>query len=164
MTTETDAYLAAVEAIGCVYIDINEDAAAAYLRKRFVTREEHEKAQETVRRVQASARTLTATQAEIYERYHKATGINTEAVATLDSEREANAILTAEVAVLTAERGRLLARIGAMEDAELRDIELEEALKSVGIYAYGPDAERFETMFAAAMRARQALNQEPTNG
>lgn len=62
---------------------------------------------ETVRRVQASARTLDATRAEIYDHYAKASQINTEAVTTLDSEREANAILTAEIERLREALGQI---------------------------------------------------------
>ena len=160
MTTETDPYLEAVyeisesgcsdpECAGCL-------SYAAYLRERFVTREEYEEAQETVRRVQASARTLTATQAEIYERYHKATGINTEAVATLDSEREANAILTAEVAALTAERDRLR---GALEPFAAMAAAYDPDDGDDGLWAY--DA---RPTIGHLRKARQALNQEPTNG
>ena len=92
-----------------------DEAAANYLRDRvteaFVPREKYEKAQETVRKVQAAARTLETTRCEIYDHYRKASVINTEAVATLDSEREGNAILTAE-----------------LEAAEARVKELEAAL------------------------------------
>ncbi|MDR6511430.1 nicotinamide riboside kinase [Novosphingobium capsulatum] len=60
-------------------------------------RAEIERLRETVRRVQASAKTLDATQSQIYDHYRKASVINVEAVATLDSERAANAILTNEI-------------------------------------------------------------------
>ena len=39
----------------------------------------------------------------------------------------------------------------------LLGVETEDALKVAGIYTYGPDAEKFEAMFAAAMRTRKTL-------
>lgn len=65
--------------------------------------------QETVGRVQASARALSSTQTEIYEHYRKASVLNTEAIETLDSEREANALLTQEIDELT-ERLQVIAQ------------------------------------------------------
>lgn len=61
------------------------------------------------------------------------------------------------IRTLIAERDKSLSAIGEVLDHELRDVELEDALKAVGIYTYGPDAERFEQMFAAAMKCRAAL-------
>jgi len=48
----------------------------------------------------------------------------------------------------------LLAQIGEAGSHDLNDVELEAALAAVGIFSYGPDAERFEVMFQAAMKAR----------
>jgi len=79
------------------------------------------KANETVRRVQASARTIDATRSEIYAGYVKAGKVNTEAVATLDSEREANAILTAE-------NTALCNRVDALKESMTRYIAAVEAL------------------------------------
>ena len=45
--------------------------------------------------------------------------------------------------------------------SKLTDVELEAALTEVGIFVYGPDAERFEKMFAAAMKCRFLLSEEP---
>jgi len=64
---------------------------------------ENEAMKETVRRVQASARTLDASQREIYDHYVKVSVVNTEAVATLDSERDANALLTERIEQLERE-------------------------------------------------------------
>jgi hypothetical protein len=52
-------------------------------------------------------------------------------------------------------------RIASLEAAlapELSDVEAEAALVSEGIHTWGPDAERFERMFAVVMRHRQALD------
>lgn len=68
---------------------------------------EVERLNETVRRVQASARALSSTQAEIYGYYVKNSGLNHEAISTLDSEREANARLTDELAASEARAARL---------------------------------------------------------
>lgn len=113
MTTETPA-AGIVEAarhnllylIGAAAFKVDADKEAAVNCAEVLTdeitrlRAENAELRDTVRRVQSSARTLTATQKEIYDHYQKASKINTEAVATLDSEREANAILTAENAEL----------------------------------------------------------------
>jgi hypothetical protein len=60
---------------------------------------------------------------------------------------------------------KTLAAIGEALDHELRDVELEAALHAVGIGVYGPDATKFETMFAAAMKCRATIAQaqEPSN-
>lgn len=45
----------------------------------------------------------------------------------------------------------------ALADAlshELNDTEIEDAMKSEGIYTWGPDGERFERMFAVVMKLR----------
>jgi len=68
---------------------------------------ENEALKETVHRVQAASRTLNSTNSEIYSGYVRASKINSEAVATLDSERAANAILTEENEALKAEVERL---------------------------------------------------------
>lgn len=57
-----------------------------------------------VRRVQASVKVIDATRTEIYDHYAKNSALNHEAIATLDSERAANAILTDELA---SERAKL---------------------------------------------------------
>lgn len=56
----------------------------------------------------------------------------------------------------------LLARIGIMGDHELSDCEIEDALKSEGIFVWGPDGERFQRMFAVVMKLR--MDREPGNG
>lgn len=76
---------------------------------------------ETVRRVQASARTLDATQKQIYDSYAKSTAINQEAVATLDSERAANAILTEENAALRAEVAELVGAFSKIMPIRVHD-------------------------------------------
>ena len=43
-----------------------------------------------------------------------------------------------------------------LRSTNLTDVELEAACHAVGIFLYGPDAERFEKMFDAAMTARTA--------
>lgn len=58
---------------------------------------ERDKALDTVKRVQAAARTLDVTRQQIADTYARNSAINKEAVETLDSERAANAILTAEL-------------------------------------------------------------------
>lgn len=62
---------------------------------------------ETVRRVQAAARTLETTRCEIYQHYVENSKINAAAVSTLDSEREANALLTADIERKDTEIARL---------------------------------------------------------
>lgn len=76
---------------------------------------EHQKS--LVRKVQASARTLDATRTEIYDHYVKNSAINHEAVATLDSEREANARLTEELAASESRNAKL---VEALEKAAIR--------------------------------------------
>lgn len=49
---------------------------------------------------------------------------------------------------------RALAVLGEALDHLLEDVELEDALIAVGISVYGPDATKFEKMFAAAMKCR----------
>ena len=49
---------------------------------------------------------------------------------------------------------RALAVLGEALDHLLQDVELEDALTAVGISVYGPDATKFEKMFAAAMKCR----------
>lgn len=78
-----------------------DQAAARVIETAFAEREAAKDAEiarlnETVRRVQASARTLDACQKQISDTYVTNSAINREAVATLDSERAANAILTEE--------------------------------------------------------------------
>lgn len=46
-------------------------------------------------------------------------------------------------------------------DHEVTDVEIEDALKSEGIYVWGPDGERFQRMFAVVMKLRAALASEP---
>lgn len=41
--------------------------------------------------------------------------------------------------------------------AEISDSEAERVLASEGIYTWGPDAERFERMFAFLMKMRRAV-------
>jgi predicted nuclease with TOPRIM domain len=67
---------------------------------------------ETVRRVQAAARTLETTRCEIYQHYVENSKINAVAVSTLDSEREANALLTADIERKDAEIARLREVLG----------------------------------------------------
>ncbi len=61
---------------------------------------EIQKLNATLEKVRRSALTLTETQRQIYDHYQAASKINREAVGTLDSERECNALLTAEVEAL----------------------------------------------------------------
>ena len=68
----------------------------------------------------------------------------------LEAEKAARAKTIMENAALKAEIERL-------RSTNLTDVELEAACHAVGIFVYGPDAERFEKMFDAAMTARTAL-------
>ena len=64
-------------------------------------------------------------------------------------------------------RDRHLADLGEALDHLLQDVELEDALTAVGIGVYGPDATKFEKMFAAAMKCRErfaALKETPDAG
>jgi len=98
-------------------------------------RADRDEALKTVKRVQASARTLTAVQGQIYEHYRKNSAINHEAVTTLDSERQANAILTDQLDAATRRADELAA---ALE-------KLRETLKDVrerGLIYWEPNTER----------------------
>ncbi len=53
----------------------------------------------------------------------------------------------------------LIGEVRRLRSPELEDVEVEAALNSVGITVWGPDGERFQKMFAAAMSARQALGE-----
>lgn len=85
--------------------------------------DEIERLNATLEKVRRSALTLTETQRQIYDHYQKASTINKEAVSTLDSERECNALLTAEIDRLRqtlewyAEQARLCRLIHSEGDA-----------------------------------------------
>lgn len=85
--------------------------------------DEIEKLNATLEKVRRSALTLTETQRQIYDHYQAASKINREAVGTLDSERECNALLTAEIDRLRqtlewyAEQARLCRLIHSEGDA-----------------------------------------------
>ena len=62
--------------------------------------DEIERLNATLEKVRRSALTITEAQRQIYDHYQSSSKINREAVGTLDSERECNALLTAEVETL----------------------------------------------------------------
>jgi len=92
------------------------DAIETLTRELAEARAEIECQKATVKRVQAAAKTLETTRCEVYNHYVNASKINTEAVATLDSERAANAMLTEGNDTLRAELTDTKARLAEAVD------------------------------------------------
>lgn len=118
MTQITDSDREAAKALALTLFDGNFDPEA--IRDTFIDAfknhriqsttamaAEIERLKETIRRVQASVRTLSKAQEEIYTTYARNSALNNEAVNMLDSERDANAIMTDEIERLKAEVERL---------------------------------------------------------
>ena len=68
--------------------------------------------------------------------------------------------LPALLAALVAERDGLAAKLARIDCHELTDVEIEAALTSEGVHTWGPDGERFERMFRAAMKARTTIQEQ----
>ena len=95
---------------------------------------ERDKALDTVKRVQAAARTLDVTRQQIADTYARNSAINKEAVETLDSERAANAILTAELA---ATREALAVTMQALREIAAGALPCTTALRALATLAKG---------------------------
>jgi len=139
------------------FVDANIDIARRYIEKALTAQaEEIERLRATVRRVQSAAKTIMHHEGDELARLRKQAQEHHLAVLTLDSEREANSMLTEEVEQLQTTGNAL---VEAIERASPRLMDMESVYQNHGFPPPLPEhrfADQFEA-FRAALKAAQEV-------